>query len=131
MHNLNLLYVCVHLVFFLLDAPRWDEAYPMKAAGTEGTSADVTCVVHSLPTATFHWLKNGNNLTSSADYTISSQGNVSTLRINSVRSSDYGTFECSANNYVGGRNLSIQFSTPGKICFLDCLYTQIQYVLAT
>ena len=102
-------------LFIFTDVPRWNNDYVKKAAAYLGEKAEIKCVVLSLPTAEFYWLRNGINITSSTDYIITAEGNTSTLHINSVKDTEYGYFDCSANNYVGGRNFSIEFTSPGKI----------------
>ncbi|KAK2158442.1 hypothetical protein LSH36_170g02013 [Paralvinella palmiformis] len=93
--------------------PRWNNDYAKKAAAYTGTAVDIKCVVLSLPTPQFYWMRNGLNITTSAEYVVTSEGNTSTLRVNNVEDTNYGDFICRADNYVGGRNFNIHFSPPG------------------
>ncbi|KAM9427863.1 obscurin isoform 4-T4 [Salvelinus alpinus] len=71
-----------------------------------GLGGDVVfhCRVAAYPESTFDWDKDGRYLAETNRIKVSSDGDSSSLRIQSVRSLDSGTYTCRAQNSVGRSN---------------------------
>lgn len=76
-------------------------ARPSSARVAVGADVAFACRVASHPEANFEWEKDGRYLGESNRVKIVSDGDGSTLRIQSARNLDAGTYTCRAQNTVG------------------------------
>ena len=78
----------------------------MKVTGYKGERVKMICRAYGTPNISFFWSREGVHLTNGDRYTSNSRSldNVtweSTLEVASVRSSDYGQYDCHARNKLG------------------------------
>ena len=102
------------------DKPIIDESpMNMKAAGDEGQRAKLTCRAHGAPNITFTWSREGVTLTPSDKYEMkTSQMDLvmweSSLEVTSLRSRDYGQYDCIARNELGFNKTSVTLTGTSR-----------------
>ncbi len=104
---------------------------PKTAADLSSTSHNLTCSVSAYPIPNIIWLKDGNPLSPSSKYalTTTSTGHihVTTLKINSLSVLDFNSnYQCVATNILGSvssRLALVPLSKPDKPTDLNSIYT--------
>lgn len=90
-----------------------------KAAGDEGQLAKLVCRAQGAPNITFEWSREGQALKSGDKYAMNTiQVDIvtweSTLQVSSVRSRDYGQYDCTARNEMGTNRTSVVLSGTSR-----------------
>lgn len=113
----------MHLFFsssHYLDKPVMDDSPQYtKAAGDEGQRAKLVCRAQGAPNITFTWSREGVTLTGSEKYQMNTeQIDIITwesyLYINSVRSRDYGQYDCRGHNEMGFNKAVVMLSGTSR-----------------
>uniref|UniRef100_S4RSQ7 non-specific serine/threonine protein kinase n=1 Tax=Petromyzon marinus TaxID=7757 RepID=S4RSQ7_PETMA len=84
---------------------------------SQGYSATFTCMVSGRPAPTVTWQRDGKNVDNFVDsYRFLTEGRdgMHTLKINSVRPSDMGTYSCKVKNSAGEVNASAILGVPSE-----------------
>ena len=103
-----------------VDKPVMDDSPQlMKAAGDEGQLAKLVCRAQGAPNISFGWSREGTPLTPSDKYSFSTrQVDIvtweSTLEVGSVRSRDYGLYDCVARNEMGINTAKVVLSGTSR-----------------
>jgi len=71
-----------------------------------GATTIMTCLIQTNPTGTFSWLRNGRKLVADdkyeiANWTVGEYQHMLAATIHDLVSSDYGTYQCVAENAFG------------------------------
>ncbi|XP_059352881.1 nephrin-like [Daphnia carinata] len=96
-----------------------DSPQLMKAAGDEGQLAKLVCRAQGAPNISFGWSREGTPLTPSDKYSFSTrQVDIvtweSTMEVGSVRSRDYGLYDCVARNEMGINTAKVVLSGTSR-----------------
>lgn len=93
----------------------------LRAAANKGDKARLACRVQAAPQPSFIWSRNGNtlNVTHNVKYNIENRKidsltYESMLIVDKVDSSDYGTYECKAENELGAGRENIRLEVTSK-----------------
>lgn len=93
----------------------------LRAAANKGDKARLGCRVQAAPQPSFIWSRNGNvlNVTHNIKYNIENRRidsltYESTLIVDKVDSSDYGTYECKSENELGAGRENIRLEVTAK-----------------
>ena len=103
-------------------SPRWNFDYLSKFGAKIDQNIDLICVVKASPRPEFYWINpRGQNVTTSARYTMTSKADRAILFIRDVIQSDYGLYQCVTNNQAGEAIFNISLLSPGppdspKLC---------------
>ncbi|CAM9413108.1 unnamed protein product [Lampetra planeri] len=90
---------------------------PTSQKVSQGYSATFTCMVSGRPAPTITWQRDGKNVDNFVDsYRFLTEGRdgMHTLKINSVRPSDMGTYSCKVKNSAGEVNASAILGVPSE-----------------
>ena len=117
------------LAFFLPVAPDISAAEPSITV-IEGGTATLTCLATGDPVSDQTWFRNGNELTSSGRYQISSDGRVLTVQ-GVTEAQDEGIFTCHASNLAGNDSADIAVNVLSEQCGCMCynLFGTIEHAL--
>ena len=66
-----------------------------------GSEASFTCATSSDLPMEFNWQKDGSGITFSSSITVHTSGNMSTLTVKPVSTTDAGSYTCTASNDAG------------------------------
>ena len=107
------LYTDLSTLVYLSSGPPTITQDPEAAKVKSGSEASFTCVASSdlipaiaitssdLPPMEFSWQKDGSSIITSSSVTVHKSGNMSTLTLKHVSTTDAGSYTCTAS-YVGG-----------------------------
>ncbi|VDK27112.1 unnamed protein product [Gongylonema pulchrum] len=96
-------------------APSFIEVLPGKLKATNGDPVTVECSVSGYPAPAIQWLRNGAELTPQHDrYTISYDGETTTLKFVSIATSDTGKYVCVASNQHGEAKTAMQLDVEPR-----------------
>lgn len=93
-----------------------------KSASDEGSVGRLVCQAQGAPNITFQWIHEGSIISAegSAKYLVEPTVNLdlityqSVLKIKSVSSSDYGSYDCVARNELGFTRYTMNFNRTSK-----------------
>ena len=114
-----------HLTIFYLctDAPVIDTPSSSTIIVTAGSSLTLNCTSRGSPPDTFTWSKNNGPAIQSTSITEVTHDDISAVfrasySIDSVTTSDSGTYTCTVTNPIGSNNTTITVVVFSKLLFL-------------
>lgn len=90
-----------------------------ETRGVLGSSVALECKVAGSPPITVAWFLNGHKISSGDKHQITFSDNVCTLQINSLGSSDTGTYTCKAANVAGSEETRALLTAQGQYSITD------------
>ena len=117
----------ISLLSLYTAAPMIDSPSSSNVTVVAGSPLTLSCTSRGSPPDTFTWRKDSGPIVQSTSITTVTHTNTSAVfranySINSVTTSDSGTYTCAVTNPIGSDNETIIVNVVGKyLCLLNCL----------